>query len=393
MLLLTKDRKTIVRLNITFCLNRVYETSYQEKIFELLNILTVDRSGGVKAIAYYSLARIYVYESSKTDDKQLFDKNYEKAMQFFEKAYASTHWISINFCFTIHGLFHKIINGDVKTVDEIRDNVSKLKNNNASSEERQNLLDVLESLGDILEESLIAKEQGEDARKYQEKILPFCNKADDLIKSLKHEGIRGIAIKAKEQVEDEYFKTIGVLYNKINTLIDKPELWDENVEDDEIIPLVMDYCELINEPDVREKYKMEIQQVKKEKDPYTRHKLALQMLKDLKFIIEISSKQKDIELENKDKILEVKDVESRKGLDFIKTIIPNEITGRVNISRGTTIQFFEFVAISVTIAGGTVWGAIYPKLNELEYPTAWRECLIIFSIFSILIMAILYKRR
>ena len=313
-------------------------------------------------------------------------------MQFFEKAYASSPWISINFCFTIHTLFHKILNGDVKTVDEIRDNVNKLKEKTDYSEERQNLLEVLESLGDILEESLIAKEHGEDVRKYQVKILPFCDKADDLIKSLKHEGIRGIATKAKEQVEDEYLKTIGVLYNKINTLIDKAELWEENVEKDEIIPLARVYCELIKEPDVREKYKMVIEEVKKEKDAYTRRKLALQMLKDLKFIIEISLKQKDIELENKDKILEVKDEESRKGFDIIKMIRPNEITERVNISKVKTIQFFDFAAILIGIFDTVLWGAIYPKLNEMLYPTALRECLII-TVFTIVFLIVLYKRR
>ncbi len=70
--------------------------------------------------------------------------SYTKAIQFFKEAYSYRNWDKIEFCFTVHNLFYKILNGDIKSVEDIRNDISLLRNRSAKSEERQYLLEILE---------------------------------------------------------------------------------------------------------------------------------------------------------------------------------------------------------------------------------------------------------
>jgi len=50
--------------------------------------------------------------------------------------------------------YYKILSGDLKNVEDIRNNISLLKNKSTKTKERKYLLEILESLGNVLEESL-----------------------------------------------------------------------------------------------------------------------------------------------------------------------------------------------------------------------------------------------
>ncbi len=386
---LTEDEKSTVRQNAAFAFHSAYTKVIQkEKLLDLLFSLTGDRSNQVKAAAYYSLARIYVYESSKIDSKQLFVEKYNKAIYFFEKSYNITNWDKPKFCFTIHSLFHKILIGDVKNVDDIKKSINQWKSK-PKSDERHNLLEILNVLSDILEESLIAKENGEDAWMYKKKIIPFCDQAEEYIEALKHEGMKEIATKAKGKIEDDYFDTINILLNKVNNSLSDPKLLNE----EQFIRIAEDFCELIHEPIICERINQNILEIKEEKDKRSRDKLIQLQITNIKYFLELESNQKERELEYKDEIISAKDKESKKGWDLLKYSHSEKNVEYNKKQKLNVTKFFEFLAISVTIAGGSVWAIIYPKLIEMKYPTAWRESLIIFIILFILISIILFKKR
>ena len=385
---LTGDENSVVRQNAAYVFHFAYDkVSQKDELLERLFKLTEDKSNRVKAASYYSLAKIYVHESLKAGTKHEFEENYNEAIKFFEKAYSSQRWDTVNFCFTVHGLFYKILTGDVKSVDEIQNSISLWKNKPAKSEERQHLLEILESLGNVLEESLIAKRHGEDVWGYKDKVLPYCNRADESIKELKHEGIREIATKAKIHVEDEYSKTIDILLNKVNKLLNEPEYVEK-----QLFPIIREYCELITEPAIREKIKLDISEIQREKNGEVRIKLGLRLLKDIKYQLEILSKHKDKELKHKSEIMDIKDKESQKGWDMFRFFQPKEITEHIRTSKWGIRKILEILAISLTIAG-VVWAIVYAGLIEMDYPTAMRESLIIFTIISFLILIILFMKK
>ena len=251
---LTEDENSIVRQNTAFILSRIYEkVSDKGKIFEWLSILVNDESFNVKALSNYSIAKIYVYKSLEGSTEQEFIENYIKAIQFFKNAYdIRNKWNITEFCFTIHNLFYRILIGDIKNAEEIRNKIILLENRSLKSDDYQYLLDILDSLGNVLEESLIAKNSGENVWRYREKVLPHCTRVDELIESLSHQGIGKIAKKAREQVEKEYLKTINLL-NKINKLIDNP-----NLIENQLIPTIHEFCELISNPVIKDKVKQDL---------------------------------------------------------------------------------------------------------------------------------------
>jgi tetratricopeptide (TPR) repeat protein len=145
---LTQDDYFGVRQGVAFVFHCIYEKAPQkDEIIALLSKLAEDNSNNVKAMSNYSLARIYVHESSKAQSEQEFINDYNKAIEFFKKAYDYRQWDITEFCFTIHSVFNKILNGDIKNTDEIKRNISQLRDISAKSEERQYLLEIVESLG------------------------------------------------------------------------------------------------------------------------------------------------------------------------------------------------------------------------------------------------------
>ncbi|CAD6492555.1 MAG: hypothetical protein DIAAKJNI_00326 [Candidatus Argoarchaeum ethanivorans] len=246
---------------------------------------------------------------------------------------------------------------------------------------------ILESLGNVLAESLIAKRRGEDVWEYKDRVLPYCNQADELIKELKHEGMKEIATKAKIQVGDEYFKTIDILLNKVNNLLNEPEHLEK-----QLFPIIREFCELISEPIIREKIKLDISEIRRERNKEVRIKLGWRILKDLKYQLEISSKHKDREIEHKYEIIDIKDKESKKRWDMFRFFQPKEITEHIRTSKRGIPKILEILAISLTIAG-VAWAIIYAGLIERDYPTAMRESLIIFTIISFLILIILFMKK
>ncbi|MFA4935322.1 MAG: HEAT repeat domain-containing protein [Candidatus Methanoperedens sp.] len=385
---LTQDEDSVVRQNTAFIIHPIYEKVPQkEKLLEWLSNLKEDSSNRVRAASYYSLARIYVYESLKVGTEQGFNENYNKAIQFFKEAYSYQQWNITEFCFTVHSLFYKILSGDIENVDDIRKNISRLKNRHGKSEERKYLIEFVESLGNVLEESLIAKKSGKDAWKYREKVLPICNRMDELIKILKHQGIREIAKKAKDKVEDEYSNTVKLL-NKVNYLINTPEQLEE-----QFLPTLKGFCELFPEPEIRDKIKQDLNNIQKESDPNIRIRLEIQQLKYIQLMLEMDLKSKEREIKHRDEIIDIKDKESGKGWNLLKSIRPKEISEFKGIgSKPIAIKILESLGISFTISG-VIWGIIYAFLIEKKYPTAMRDSLVAASIFLILIFLIYFIKK
>ncbi len=279
------------------------------------------------------------------------------------------------------------INGDIKNVEDIRNNISRLRNIPAKSEERRYLLEILESLGNVLEESLIANKSGKDAWRYREKVLPFCNRADEFIPKLKHHGIRKIAIKVKSKVEEEYLKTIELL-DKVNFLINTPELLEK-----QFLPTLKLFCERFPEPEIRDKIKQDLKMIQNESDANIRIKLETQQLKYIQYMLEMDSKAKEKEIKHKDEIIDIKDEESGKGWNLLKFIQPKETPEFNKINpKSITILILESLGISFTISG-VIWGIIYAYLSEIKYPTAMNASLIISSILFILISTIYFIKK
>lgn len=386
-----KRREQHGQTKCSFCFHPIYDKfSYKEELLKIALKLTEDQSRGVKAVSNYSLAKIYIYKALKAETEQEFKEIYNEAIKFFEIAYNLIDWDITKFCFNVHSLFYRILIGDVNNVDDIRNNINLWKDRPIKSEERQHLLEILESLGNVLEETLIAKEKGGNAWEFRKKILPYCNKADELIDSLKHEGIKKIATKARVQVKEDYYKTINRLLKNVNSLIDEPEPEPEHLEK-QLFPIIREYCELITEPIIRDKIKLDINEIQAERNREIRIKLGLRLLKDIKYQLEILSKHKDEELEHKDEILDIKNIESKKGWDIFRFFQSNNISDNSNSSKLKIRLFFERLAISFTIAG-LIWTFIYAGLNELEYNNAMRESSIVFLISINIILIILYKK-
>ena len=388
LLRLATDKSRKVRQNIAYLFHIIYpEVSQKDELLISLFELANDDFVTVRAVSNYSIAKVYVYDSLMASNEQEFKENYAKAIEHFKKSYSYAGWDRFKFCFTVHDIFFRIFTGDIKSVDDIRN--SLIQWSYVKSEERKYLLEILGALGNVLEESLMAKNSGKDVREYKGKVLSYCNQADELIKRLKHRGVKEIAKKAKDQVEEEYLQTINIL-SKVSNLINKPELLEEKIN--LLFPIIAEYCELIKEPVIRDKIKMDVEEIKREEDPDTRYKLALRLLKDIKYTLELIISHKDTELSYKEDIIDTKNEESKKGWDLIKLIRGGKFRKYIKNSDNNTRKFLETSGLLFTISGG-VSAIVYGVLYIFEYQEAMRESLIALVISFFLVLIILFKEK
>ncbi len=80
--------------------------------------------------------------------------------------------------------------------------------------------------------------------------MPICDRTDELIGTIDHQGMKVIARKAKNRVNDKYLEIVQLL-GKVNGLINKPE----NLEE-QFLAIRREFCESFREPEIRNKTKI-----------------------------------------------------------------------------------------------------------------------------------------
>lgn len=235
------------------------------------------------------IGRIYISKSVKAKSDE-FNKLYFEGINYLKKSFDELNVPSHKFCYIMHNIFSKIIEGELKNATEINNGIDELKIISEKSNEKQKIVKILDELYNILEETLEAQKNGEDISRFKEKIIPICIQLNMLIGTLDNEVVRLIAEKAQERIYFEYKCTIKAL-EIVDYLIESPNKLIS--EPDLLIETIQLCCISISEP-LCNHYKSKLEEIEKENVMNKKQEQLLDLIQDLKPILEQEKSLKEI---------------------------------------------------------------------------------------------------
>ena len=262
----------------------------KENTLKSLEELTNHDNVALRSFSNNLVGRIYITKSVKAKS-DAFNGLYFKGIDYLKKSYNDLNTPSHKFCYLMHNTFSKIIEGEVKGKDEIDDCMHELKIISGKSNEKTKIIQILDDLYIVLEETLEAQQKGEDISKFKDKIIPICTQLNVLIGTLDSEIIRLIAKKAQDKIRFEYACTIKAL-KIVDELIDSPVKLTS--EPNLIIETIRLCCLSISEP-VCNHYKSKLEEiVKQDVDIDKKRTILLQFIQELKPVLEQEKSLKEI---------------------------------------------------------------------------------------------------
>lgn len=327
----------------------------KEKIIDDLKRLAIDENPAIKSFGNNLIGKVYILKSVKASGAE-FNKIYSEAIIYFKKSSDVLNIPSHKFCYVMHNIFNKIIEGEVKDANEINKGIEELKTISEESTEKKKIVKILDELHIILEETLDAQKKGEDISKFKEKIIPICTELNTLIGTLNNEIIRQIAEKAKERINFEYrctIKALKIVDNLIespNKLISEPNL---------LLETIKLCCISISEP-ICDSYKSKLEEIEKEVDAEKKQVQLLQFIKEIKPVLENQKTIKEIIVLGQNEIKEEINKFTQKLDGYFISINKNGPRQEIVVSTG--IEMFGTGSQVVTTIPINEIG--YDELNE-----------------------------
>lgn len=261
----------------------------KEKFIDSLKKLTDIGDYVIRSFSNNLIGRIYISKSVKEKGDE-FNKTYLEGLAYLKKSFDELDIPPHKFCYMMHNIFNKIIEGELKDVSEINKGIEELKTISKKSTEKQKIVKILDELYNVLEETLDAQKKGEDISKFKEKIIPICTQLNILIGTLNNEIIRQIAQKAKERISFEYKCTIKAL-EIVDQLIESPDklISEPNL----LVETIRLCCVSISEPTCNS-YKSKLEEIEKESNAEQKQAQLLQFIKEIKPVLEHEKTLKEI---------------------------------------------------------------------------------------------------
>jgi hypothetical protein len=283
----TEDRILLPLIIIPKCFEQLDD---KEKIITSLEELVNHNNVLIRSYSNNLLGRIYITKSVKLKS-DAFNELYFKGIDHLKKSYDDFDIPPHKFCYIMHNTFSKIIEGEIVDKNEIVDNIDELKSISKESDEKTKIIQILDDLYTILEETLETQQKGEDILQFKDRIIPICIQLNGLIGTLNNEIIRSIAEKAQEKIHFEYNCTIKAL-KIVDDLIESPKKLTS--EPSLILDTIRLCCLSISEP-VCNHYKSKLEEIeKKDIGIDEKETLLLQLIQELKPVLEQEKSFKEI---------------------------------------------------------------------------------------------------
>lgn len=261
----------------------------KEKYMGSLKPLTDIDDRVIRSFSNNLVGRIYMSKlvNEKGDE---FNKTYLEGLIYLKKSFDELAIPSHKFCYVMHNIFNKIIEGELKDVSEINKGIEELKTFSKESTEKQKIIKVLDELYNVLEDTIDAQKKREDISKFKEKIIPIFDQLNILIGTLNNEIIRQIAEKAKERINFEYKSTIRALEIVVQVI----EIPDKLISEPNLVAEVLRLCCIsISEP-LCNFYKTKLYEIEKENVTDKKQAQLLQFFIEIKTVLEHEKTLKEI---------------------------------------------------------------------------------------------------
>ena len=332
--------------------------------------LTKDEDSDVRVSANYSLGKISIYRATEAKSEERLQEEMDNAIRYFEKSsQGSIFFNPAKFCLPFYRSYNAVIFRQEKAEEEIERNLEEAKHAVAGSKSKEKLLEAVENLANALQEA--QKLRGlDEIQSDLSTYMTYCNRAAELLKST--EGNAPIATELIKKGLPIIDKTIKEIQEKARAICEQTKNTGIPFES-----LGIETNKLANELNSKDRLKT------KKSLKRIAHTLD-------EFCLALPENKRSYGCDIVKSIAEEEDLQEQLNIiDIALTYIqPNNKPEQPPLIR----KIVEILSISFTIAG-VIWGIIYAILSEMDYATAMRESLIIFSFTFILILFVSAKKR
>jgi HEAT repeat protein len=181
---LAQDKDNYVRRKAAEALGNAFsEIPDKDQAWQDLHKLTQDKESYVRMFAYHSLGKASIYKATIAHDTDIFKKELDIAVAFFEGSSKEYKYGPANFCYPFYRSFLAITFQKAKE-DEIRRYLEEAREAVGGSESKALLFEAVENLARALGEihkysqSNFKGESWREIQKYLKDVYePYCNKA------------------------------------------------------------------------------------------------------------------------------------------------------------------------------------------------------------------------
>ncbi len=188
---LTQDKDIFVRWHVTEAIGAAYPhipDEHKQEACDDLIWLTRDKEGHVRALAYFSLGKVSIFRAEGAEKEDVFKKDMEEAIQYFEKASQETSFFNpAKFCLPFYRSFYTLTFKKEEAEAEVNKYLAEAKNAVEGSESKEKLLEAVENLGNALKEGQNLRDfdaSKSDLNAYRR----YCDRACELLKTTENKA-------------------------------------------------------------------------------------------------------------------------------------------------------------------------------------------------------------
>ncbi len=186
---LTSDDDYEIRVRVALALGYIFQyVPDSQKALEDLYRLSLDAYRNVRIWANQSIGKICIYKASQSENEEEYEKELEKAINFFERASIECHSVMENpspFCLPFYRSFYTIISAEKKQAKgEVEKYLLEAKSAIGGSKNKKLLFDTVENLANALEEIQNLENMDLATKKRELNFYrKYCDQAEELIKN------------------------------------------------------------------------------------------------------------------------------------------------------------------------------------------------------------------
>lgn len=179
---LVQDKECDIRGKIAYALGSCFSVipDKQEAWGDLLSLRN-DKESDVRVSANYALGRASIFKAADAENEEVFRRELEKALEFFEKASnEAKKYNPAQFCLPFYRSFYTIAFKKQEAEAEVQKYLTQAKSAVTGSESKEKLLEVVENLSSALKEAQRALDfdiMKCDLNAYRR----YCERAADLL--------------------------------------------------------------------------------------------------------------------------------------------------------------------------------------------------------------------
>ena len=185
--------------------------------------LTKDQDSYVRVSANHSLGKISVYRATNAEDEDLFQKELENAISFFEKSARESTWFNpAKFCLPFYKSYYYVIFRKQEAREEVKKNLDEAKRTVSGSESREKLLEAIENLSNALNEAQKMRDL-DDIQTELNSYRRYCDRACEILDSTegKAPGATLLVRRGLPVIDERIQRTIKEIQEKSKALCKK----------------------------------------------------------------------------------------------------------------------------------------------------------------------------